>query len=95
MRASVRLLPASAAVAAFRERHADDVDFHRWLQWLLEQQLATAQQDAVRARAALTGADPGQLEEQLAEDAARDDHGDGLARFKLVFIMAQNAVLHG
>ena len=38
--------PSSTAVAAFRERHADDVDFHRWLQWLLEQQLATAQHEA-------------------------------------------------
>ena len=38
--------PSSTAVAAFRERHADDVDFHRWLQWLLAQQLATAQHEA-------------------------------------------------
>jgi len=38
--------PASAAVATFRERHATDVDFHCWLQWLLEQQLASVQQDA-------------------------------------------------
>jgi 4-alpha-glucanotransferase len=38
--------PSSAAVATFRERHAAEVDFHRWLQWLLEQQLATVQQDA-------------------------------------------------
>jgi 4-alpha-glucanotransferase len=38
--------PSSAAVATFRERHAGEVDFHRWLQWLLEQQLASAQQDA-------------------------------------------------
>jgi 4-alpha-glucanotransferase len=36
----------SAAVGTFRERHAADVDFHRWLQWLLEQQLAGAQHDA-------------------------------------------------
>ena len=38
--------PSSAAVATFRERHAAEVDFHRWLQWLLEQQLAAAQHDA-------------------------------------------------
>ncbi len=38
--------PSSAAVATFRERHATEVDFHRWLQWLLEQQLAAAQHDA-------------------------------------------------
>ena len=41
--------PSSVAVATFRERHADDVDFHRWLQWLLEQQLAAAQHDATAA----------------------------------------------
>ena len=35
--------PSSAAVATFRERHADDVDFHGWLQLLCEQQLAAAQ----------------------------------------------------
>lgn len=38
--------PSSTAVAVFRERHADDVDFHKWLQWLLEQQLAAAQHEA-------------------------------------------------
>ena len=38
--------PASPAVAAFRRAHADDVDFHRWLQWLLEQQLRATQQEA-------------------------------------------------
>ena len=39
----------SPAVATFRERHVSDVDFHRWLQWLLEQQLAAAQRDAESA----------------------------------------------
>ena len=38
--------PSSTAVAVFRERHADDVGFHKWLQWLLEQQLAAAQQES-------------------------------------------------
>ena len=38
--------PSSTAVTAFRERHADDVGFHKWLQWLLEQQLAGVQHDA-------------------------------------------------
>ena len=33
-------------MSTFRERHAAEVDFHRWLQWLLEQQLAAAQHDA-------------------------------------------------
>ncbi len=38
--------PSSSAVAAFRDAHADEVDFHRWLQWLLEQQLAATQHEA-------------------------------------------------
>ncbi len=38
--------PASPAVAAFRRAHTDDVDFHRWMQWLLEQQLSATQQEA-------------------------------------------------
>jgi 4-alpha-glucanotransferase len=38
--------PRGPAVAEFRAQHADDVDFHRWLQWLLEQQLAVVQQEA-------------------------------------------------
>ncbi|HTE68716.1 MAG TPA: 4-alpha-glucanotransferase [Actinomycetes bacterium] len=32
--------PARAEVAAFGERHRDEVDYHAWLQWLLDQQLA-------------------------------------------------------
>ena len=41
--------PGSAAVAEFRETRAEAVDFHRWLQWLLEQQLAAVQRDALAA----------------------------------------------
>ena len=41
--------PASAEVAAFRAERAHDVDFHRWLQWLLEQQLAQVQREALTA----------------------------------------------
>lgn len=36
----------SAAVAEFREAHRESVDFHRWLQWLLDGQLAAVQRDA-------------------------------------------------
>jgi 4-alpha-glucanotransferase len=32
--------PARAEVAAFGEQHRDEVDYHAWLQWLLDQQLA-------------------------------------------------------
>ena len=39
--------PESAAVRKFREEHREEVDFHRWLQWLADRQLASA---AERAR---------------------------------------------
>ncbi|MFQ6172880.1 4-alpha-glucanotransferase [Oryzobacter sp. R7] len=45
--------PSSADVAAFREAHAEDVGFHRWLQWLLEQQLGATQHEARAAGMAL------------------------------------------
>src|SRR5215218_1908708 len=32
--------PGRPEVAAFGERHRDEVDYHAWLQWLLEEQLA-------------------------------------------------------
>jgi 4-alpha-glucanotransferase len=41
--------PTSEAVAAERERLADEVEFHRWLQWVADEQLADAHE---RARAA-------------------------------------------
>ena len=41
--------PGAAGVAEFAAKHAETVDFHRWLQWQLDDQLATAQSTAVRA----------------------------------------------
>jgi 4-alpha-glucanotransferase len=41
--------PASDAVAGFATRHAATVDFHRWLQWQLDDQLTDAQATAVQA----------------------------------------------
>lgn len=41
--------PTDPAVAAFRDAHHDDVEFHRWLQWLLEEQLASVQEEALDA----------------------------------------------
>lgn len=41
--------PQAPAVAAFREAHPDRVDFHAWLQWLLDEQLAQVQTTARRA----------------------------------------------
>ncbi|GFG75755.1 4-alpha-glucanotransferase [Mycobacterium botniense] len=70
--------PASAAVAEFVDHHRDAVDFHRWLQWQLDDQLAAAQSQALRAGMALgvlhdlavgvhpTGADAWALQDTLA-----------------------------
>lgn len=41
--------PDAAAVEGFVKRHSEAVDFHRWLQWQLDEQLASAQSQAVRA----------------------------------------------
>ena len=41
--------PAGAAVADFAAAHADTVDFHRWLQWQLDDQLTAVQATAVQA----------------------------------------------
>ena len=41
--------PESAAVAAFAERHADEVAFHAWLQWLADRQLGEARDAALDA----------------------------------------------
>jgi 4-alpha-glucanotransferase len=45
--------PESAAVAAFAAANPAKIDFHCWLQWLMEEQLATTQQAALRAGMAL------------------------------------------
>lgn len=45
--------PDGAAVAAFAAEHADAVDFHRWMQWHLDDQLTRAQTAAVSAGMAL------------------------------------------
>jgi 4-alpha-glucanotransferase len=38
--------PRSAAVEAAREDLAEDVRFHQWLQWVVDEQLGTVQEDA-------------------------------------------------
>ena len=45
--------PESSAVALFAASNAAKIDFHCWLQWLMEEQLAGTQQAAVRAGMAL------------------------------------------
>ncbi|CAA9535694.1 MAG: GH77 [uncultured Thermoleophilia bacterium] len=45
--------PRSPVTLAFRAEHAEAVDFHRWMQWVLDEQLAGAQAAARRAGMAL------------------------------------------
>jgi 4-alpha-glucanotransferase len=45
--------PANEAVAAFAAKRADAVDFHRWLQWQLDDQLTAAQATAIQSGMAL------------------------------------------
>jgi MFS family permease len=42
--------PDLPAVARFREEHAEDVEFHQWLQWVLDEQLAATQLELRRVR---------------------------------------------
>ncbi|OBK31532.1 4-alpha-glucanotransferase [Mycobacterium asiaticum] len=70
--------PYSPGVAEFAAKNPAAVDFHRWLQWQLDEQLAAAQSQAVRAGMALgimhdlavgvhpTGADAWALQDALA-----------------------------
>lgn len=70
--------PDGAGIAAFASEHADEIDFHRWLQWQLDDQLTTVQARALAAGMALgimhdlavgvhpTGADAWALQDVLA-----------------------------
>lgn len=70
--------PHASGVSDFVEKHSDSVDFHRWLQWQLDEQLASAHSQAIRAGMALgvmhdlavgvhpTGADAWALQDVLA-----------------------------
>jgi 4-alpha-glucanotransferase len=70
--------PGNPAVAEFASSRADRIDFYRWLQWLLDEQLAAAQLTARSAGMALgimhdlavgvspTGADSWSYQDELA-----------------------------
>jgi len=45
--------PDASGVARFVEKHSARVDFHRWLQWQLDEQLASAHSQAIRAGMAM------------------------------------------
>jgi 4-alpha-glucanotransferase len=50
--------PEGAAIADFRRRHRRRVDFHRWLQWLLDVQLADASAHLAVVHDLAVGFDP-------------------------------------
>jgi len=70
--------PANPEVAEFVERHARAVDFHRWLQWQLDEQLAAAQSRALR-----TGMPLG-----IMHDLAVGVHPDGADAWALQDVLA-------
>jgi 4-alpha-glucanotransferase len=71
--------PDAAGVAGFVERNSDTVDFHRWLQWQLDEQLASAQSQAIRAGMALG----------IMADLAVGVHPNGADAWALQAVMAR------
>ena len=65
-------------VADFVERHSTAVDFHRWMQWQLDEQLAGAQSAATRAGMALG----------IMADLAVGVHPDGADAWALQDVLA-------
>lgn len=70
--------PEAPGVAKFVAKHATDVDFHRWLQWQLDEQLAAAQSQAIRAGMALG----------VMHDLAVGVHPDGADAWALQDVLA-------
>ncbi|OSC39716.1 4-alpha-glucanotransferase [Mycobacterium decipiens] len=73
--------PGASGVADFVAEHADAVDFHRWLQWQLDEQLAAAQSQAIRAGMSLG----------IMGDLAVGVHPDGADAWALQDVLAQGA----
>jgi 4-alpha-glucanotransferase len=71
--------PDAAGVAGFVERNSDTVDFHRWLQWQLDEQLAAAQSQAIRAGMSLG----------IMADLAVGVHPNGADAWALQDVMAR------
>jgi 4-alpha-glucanotransferase len=71
--------PESPAVVAFRDANADDVDFYRWLQFVLDEQLSTAQAATRRAGMALG----------VMHDLAVGVHSEGSDSWSLQDVFAQ------
>lgn len=70
--------PDASGVADFVEKHSDTVDFHRWLQWQLDEQLAAAQSQATRAGMSLG----------IMHDLAVGVHPNGADAWALQDVMA-------
>ena len=70
--------PSSPAVAAFVADHPEAVDFHRWLQWQLDDQLDAAQSASVRAGMSLG----------IVHDLAVGVHPNGADAWALQDVMA-------
>jgi 4-alpha-glucanotransferase len=71
--------PGADGVAAFAAAHADAVDFHRWLQWQLDEQLAAAQTHAAAAGMSLG----------IMADLAVGVHPDGADAWALQDVLAR------
>jgi len=71
--------PRSPGVDGFRAEHADEVDFHRWLQWVLDEQLGATQAAAVRSGMVLG----------VMHDLAVGVHPDGADAWALQDALAQ------
>jgi 4-alpha-glucanotransferase len=70
--------PRSEAVAQLREELADRVEFHMWLQWCLDDQLATAQRQAREAGMSIG----------IVQDLAVGVHPDGAEPWALQGLLA-------
>ncbi|XVX21222.1 4-alpha-glucanotransferase [Actinomycetota bacterium] len=75
--------PDSPAVAAYREEHADRVEFYCWLQWLLDRQLAQVQADALEAGMSLG----------VVHDLAVGVHPEGADAWGLADALAQGVTV--
>jgi 4-alpha-glucanotransferase len=60
--------PAGAAVERFRLDHPQEVGYHRWLQWLLDRQLATAARELPPLTDLAVGVDPDGADAWLWQD---------------------------
>jgi 4-alpha-glucanotransferase len=70
--------PAASGVAKFVRKHQETVDLHRWMQWQLDEQLAAAQSQAIRAGMSLG----------IMHDLAVGAHPNGADAWALQDVMA-------